>query len=320
MSRHDVEALKDSLIFNLGSTIMAALENPDVIEIMLNDDKKLWIESHTDGMEYVTDIAPEKSRMIVQLVASSLHTEATLENPIVEGELPLDGSRFEGILPPIVSNPVFTIRKKALKIFTLEDYVKSEIMPESVLRILEDAILGYQNILVIGGTGSGKTTFVNALIYKISELYPNDRLIIAEDTQELQCKSKNRIFMRTSNFVNLNRILRTTMRLRPNRILVGEVRGGEALSLLKAWNTGHSGGVATVHANSAAEGLTRMEQLIAEVTPAPMQMIIAEAVHFLVFIGRTPNGRKIKEVAMVKNYEHSKRKYQTETLYYDETY
>jgi type IV secretion system protein VirB11 len=309
------EVLLDSLKINLGKTIMDALADPDVLEILVNPDKTLWIERFGKPMELAGRMEPDNSRMVIGNVATALHTLATVESPIVEGELPLDGSRFEGLVPPIVGNPSFTIRKRASRVFSLEEYVTAGIMPPLALELIASAITFRENILVVGGTGSGKTTLVNGIIHKLSELCPDDRLVIIEDTSELQCASRNKMFLRTSLHINMIELLRATMRLRPDRILIGEVRGGEALSLLDSWNTGHPGGVATVHANSAINGLTRLERLAARATDAPMQTLIGEAVNISIFIKRTPQGRKITEVIRVIEYDPLKQHYKTEVLY-----
>ena len=305
----------ESLRFNLGMDLIDALNDPAVVEVLVNPDKTVWVEKLGQGMKCIGTMEPSRSRMIITLVAASLETNASAESPIVEGELPLDGSRFEGLLPPVVSNPSFTIRKKASQVFTLEQYVEQGIMPSLVRDLLSQAVQNRKNILVVGGTGSGKTTLVNGIIDAIPLLCPFDRSVIIEDTAELQSTSENTVFLRTSDFVDMNRLLRATMRLRPDRILVGEVRGGEALTLLKSWNTGHPGGVATVHANSAYGGLTRLEQLISEATIAPMQQLIAEAVHIVLSITRTPQGRSIKQVIEVTGYNPVTQKYTYEVIY-----
>jgi type IV secretion system protein VirB11 len=225
----------------------------------------------------------------------------TKDSPVVEGELPLDGSRFEGLFPPVVANPTFTIRKKAINIFTLDNYVRSGIMSPDQQQIICDAIANKKNILVVGGTGSGKTTLTNAILAELANIAGDERLVIIEDTSELQCLSKNKVMLRTNRNTNMQHLLKATMRLRPDRIVVGEVRGGEALDLLKAWNTGHPGGVCTVHANSCAGGLVRLQQLIAEVVPNPMDDLIQEAVDLVIFIKRTKEGRKIEDIAEIGN-------------------
>lgn len=304
------------LTHSLGSILVEALNDPEVIEIMANPDGTVWIEKLGHPMEHKTNISYYQARDIIILVASSLNFEATVENPIVEGELPLDGSRFEGLLPPVVSAPSFTIRKKASKVFTLAEYVEQGILTKDSLEIIESAIVDRKNILVAGGTGSGKTTFVNAIIDGIARLCPSNRLVIIEDTAELQSTSKNKVIMRTSDFVNMNRLVKATMRYRPDRILVGEVRDGSALELIKLWNTGHPGGVATVHATSGDRALRRMERLIAEITEANMREEVADCIDLVVFLHRTPTGRKVSEIASVE-YRGADNKYQMSYWHYD---
>jgi len=311
----DNSRLLDNLKHNLGPVVMNALLDPDVVEIILNSDGNLWIEKLGKKMEIAGRMEAAQGRLVISLIASALETVVTNSNPIVEGELPLDGSRFEGSLPPICTTPSFAIRKKASKVFPLENYVEQGIMPAELLPVLEKSLAKHENILVVGGTGSGKTTFVNALIRALSVICPDDRLVILEDTRELQSLSINTQFYRTSEDVDMTRLLRMTMRLRPDRILIGEVRDGAALALLKAWNTGHPGGIATVHANGAEEGLFRLEELIAEATQAPKQQLIGNAVDIIVFIERAPGGRQISEVLRVTGYDAKNVCYRTESLY-----
>ncbi len=293
-----------SLCHNLGPEILDALERDDVLEIMLNDDGQLWIDSH-DGMACVGSIGTVQARGIITLTASLLGTTVSKESPIVEGELPLNGARFEGLLPPVVRNPCFTIRKKAVRVFSLEDYVQAGSMPPKVKNIITDAIQQRSNILVVGGTSSGKTTLTNAILSALADLCPHDRLVIIEDTIELQCTSANRVELRTSPYTVMQHLLKATMRLRPDRIIVGEVRGREALELLKAWNTGHPGGICTIHANDAYGGLIRLEQLIAEASESSMQHLICEAVDLVVFLERVSGTRIISQVARIEGFENN---------------
>jgi type IV secretion system protein VirB11 len=278
------------------------LEDPEVCEVMLNPDSRLWIEKFGQPMEHVGFVSAGQAEALMSTVAATMRTTITRENPILECELPLDGSRFEALIPPIVSAPTFTLRKKAVKVFTLADYVASGVMTARQMDVLEQAIRERKNILVVGGTGSGKTTLCNAIIDGVSRITPEHRVVVGEDTSEIQCTAENVVFLRTSDTVDMLRLLKVTMRLRPDRIVIGECRGGEALALLKAWNTGHDGGVATVHANSARAGLIRMEQLIAEVIATPMQNLIAEAVDLVVFIRKTTQGRRVEEIVSVEGY------------------
>lgn len=289
----------------LGNHILAALDDDNVIEIMLNSDGKLWVEKFGEEMSCIGEVSFSAAKSLIGTVASYLDTEVTVEHPILECELPIDGSRFEALIPPVVAHPSFTIRKKAKKIFTLADYVTSGILTQHQLGVLEQHIADRKNILVVGGTGSGKTTFTNAIIEGIVRITPAHRIIIIEDTAEIQCFAKNSVMLRSTTDVSMLKLLKATMRLRPDRILVGEVRGKEALDLLKAWNTGHAGGTATVHANGAEAGLVRMEQLVAEGTPAPMRELISEAVNVVVYIEKVPTmiGRRIKEIIEIEGYD-----------------
>jgi len=222
----------------------------------------------------------------------------TTERPIVSAELPGGGERFEGLLPPVVSAPCFSIRKGAAKIFTLEDYVDAETMTKAQADALSYAVNAKLNILIVGGTSSGKTTLANALLAEIANC--NDRVLILEDTRELQCATEDQVALRThGQDVKLSDLVRSTLRLRPDRIVVGEVRGPEALDMLKAWNTGHPGGIATVHANSAEAGLYRIEQLILEGASSVPKALIAEAINVIVFISGRGSDRRVETIARV---------------------
>lgn len=301
-AEHD-KRIAEKLKRELGPQICELLVDPSVIEIMLNPDRTLWVERLGASMEKIGSMPASRAEALMGTVASTLRTQITAINPILECELPLDGSRFEALIPPVVSAPTFTIRKRASKIFTLSDYVKSSIMTPIQREAIEAAVRDRQNILVVGGTGTGKTTLTNGIIDYMAKACPHDRIVIIEDTGELQCTAKNVVILRAVDHIDMTRLLKATMRLRPDRILVGEVRDGSALALLKAWNTGHPGGVATVHANSASAGLIRMEQLVAEVTQTPMHALIAEAVDLIVSIEKTAVGRRVKEVNTVIRYD-----------------
>jgi len=288
----------------LGAPICKLLEEPGVIEILLNADGSLWLERLTKEMECIGTMQPSQAESVICSVAAYHREVVTRENPIFEGELPINGERFEALIPPVVSAPVFTIRLRASKVFTLAEYVEAGIMTEQQKLMIESAVINRQNILVVGGTGTGKTTLTNAIIEAIVRLAPEHRLIIIEDTAEIQCSAKNANLLHATDAVDMLRLLKATMRLRPDRILVGEVRGPEALALLKAWNTGHPGGAATVHANGARAGLIRLEQLIAEASTSPMQRLIAEAVDLIVSISKTPDGRRIDEIVSVHGFEN----------------
>ncbi len=290
----------------LGEQVLSCLKDPEVIEIMLNPDGVLWVERMGRPMARLGEMPPHQAEAAMATIAALHKTTITRDDPILECELPLDGSRFEGLIPPVVAGPSFCIRKRATRIFTLGDYVSAGTMTARQHALIRSAALDHKNILVVGGTGSGKTTLVNAIIHLISQELPGERLLILEDTAEIQCAAPNHVFKRTTDEIDLRRLLRSTMRYRPDRIIVGEVRGGECLDLLKAWNTGHPGGVATVHANDARGGLIRLENLVAEITAAPMQKTIAAAIDFIIFIAKTgtsKSGRQIQELLRVTGHD-----------------
>ena len=300
--RRNVEKLRREL----GYSIINLLSDFSVVEIILNPDGGLWVERVGKPLEQFGNMDPAAAEAMMGTVASIVGTVVTSKDPILECQLPIDGSRFEGLLPPIVKNPCFAIRKRANKIFTLEDYLDSGSLNRVQFEIIDRATRQRKNIVVVGSTGSGKTTLTNAILNQTVVNSPTDRILIIEDTPEIQCAAKNNVIMNTSSVIDMNRLLKASLRLRPDRIVVGEVRGGEALSLLKAWNTGHPGGVATVHANSGYAGLIRLEQLIGEVSEKPMQNLIAEAVNIIVFIERTKSGRKISEILSVGEFKDGK--------------
>lgn len=296
----------EALRRNVGLDVMRLLEDPRVVEVMLNPDGGLWVEAMGEGMRQVSTMDSVRSLSIINSVAALLGTVVTVDQPILECELPIDGSRFEALVPPLVHQPIFTIRKKALLVFSLDDYVAKGIMTIQQKETVEEAVENRENILVAGGTGTGKTTFANAVLHATSSITPDHRIVIIEDTLELQCSAPNTVFLRTSENTDMTRLLRATMRLRPDRIVVGEVRDGAALALLKAWNTGHPGGVGTVHANSAEAALVRIGQLIQEAGVPAQPELIAEAVNVVVSIKRTADGRVVDQIAKVTGFENGR--------------
>ncbi|KQV39935.1 MULTISPECIES: P-type conjugative transfer ATPase TrbB [unclassified Rhizobium] len=295
----------------LGDSLCVALDDPSVVEIMLNPDGKLFIERLGHGMAAAGEMTRSAAETVIGSVAHVLNSEVDGERPIVSGELPIGGHRFEGLLPPVVSGPSFTIRRRASRLIPLDDYVSNKIMTEQQAEVIRSAIASKLNILVAGGTGSGKTTLTNAILAEIVSSSPGDRLVILEDTAEIQCAAENAVSLHTSDAVGMSRLLKSTMRLRPDRIIVGEVRDGAALTMLKAWNTGHPGGVATIHSNNARSALQRLEQLTAEVSHQPMQAVIGDAVDLIISIERTANGRRIREILHVIRFASGQ--YQTES-------
>nr|WP_204340074.1 P-type conjugative transfer ATPase TrbB [Rhizobium leguminosarum] len=286
----------------LGDQLCVALDDANVVEIMLNPDGKLFIERLGHGVTPAGQMSSAAAEMVIGTVAHALQSEVDTEQPIISGELPIGGHRFEGLLPPVVAKPAFTIRRRASRLVPLEDYVRTGVMTEYQAATIRSAISARLNIIISGGTGSGKTTLANAVIHEIVKSAPEDRIVILEDTAEIQCAAENAVLLHTSDTIDMARLLKSTMRLRPDRIVVGEVRDGAALTLLKAWNTGHPGGVATIHSNTAMSALRRLEQLTAEASQQPMHEVIGEAVDLVISIERTPRGRIVRDIIQVERF------------------
>ena len=320
----------------LGETILALLADERTEDILLNPDGSLWTKRLGESFTHIGEMHPSQAGSALSTIAAWRGTVLNHNSPILETELPIDGSRFEGIVAPVAHRPVFAIRLRPRKVFSIEDYESSGILTShndlanasrrredfsrsiegrSHAAIIRAAVLARKNLLVVGSTGSGKTTLVNAILQEIAILTPSDRVVSIEDTTELQCPARNYVDLRSAGTVTMLDCLRACMRLKPTRIVVGEVRGAEAHTLLKAWNTGHPGGAATVHADDALKGLTRFESLVAEATSAPQQQLIAEAVDLVIFVDEEPSvkaGRKVREILLVHGYRDGR--YQVEQV------
>ena len=282
-----------------GPALLAALSDADVVEVMLNPDGRVWVDRLAHGLALTPHkLAPADGERIVRLVAHHVGQEVDENRPRVSAELPETGERFEGLLPPIVRAPSFAIRKPAVSVFTLDDYVAAGVMRADQADGLRSAVAGRRNILVVGGTSSGKTTLVNALLAEMAD--SGDRIILIEDTRELQCAAPNTVALRTRDgAVTLTDLVRSALRLRPDRIPIGEVRGAEALDLVKAWGTGHPGGVGTLHAGSATGALNRLEQLIQEAVLTPPRALIAETIHVIAVLAGRGAARRLVELSTV---------------------
>jgi type IV secretion system protein VirB11 len=280
----------------LGCDIAGALSDPKVIEIMVNPDGKLWLDRLGSGItSAAVTLSAGDTERIIRLIAAYVRAEVHASAPIISAEIPDTGERFEGLLPPIVSAPAFTIRKRAIEIMGLRRYVEEGILTERQATALREAVRARLNILIAGGTSSGKTTLANSLLREIART--DDRIVMLEDTVELQCLAADHVAMRAKPGVaSMTQLVRSTLRLRPDRIIVGEVRGPEALDLLKAWGTGHPGGIATLHAGSAHGALMRLEQLIQEAVISVPRALIAETIHLIVFITRRDGKRRVEEL------------------------
>jgi type IV secretion system protein VirB11 len=320
--------VNEKLRREFGTLVLSLMEDDRTEDIVLNPDGSLWVCRIGEGFVPAGEMSEEQAYSAVGTIASCRQTVINHEHPILETELPLNGARFEAIVPPVVRRPIFAIRMRPRRIFSLDDYKAAGILTrkgdprngararknrfvESVegldhAEIIDRAVDAHMNILNVGGTGVGKTTLANAVLDTVSKVTPNDRVVIVEDTIELQCGARNCVELRAGGSISLDDCVRACLRLRPTRIVIGEVRGREALELLKSWSTGHPGGVATIHANDARAGLVQLENLVAEATSAPKQILIAETIHMVIFVdldAGIPAGRKVREVAVVTGYK-----------------
>lgn len=284
----------------LGPAIARLLEDPAVVEVMLNPDGRLWIDRLSEGLSDTGErLSAADGERIVRLVAHHVGAEVHARSPRVSAELPESGERFEGLLPPVVAAPTFAIRKPAVAVFSLDDYVAARIMSADQAETLRKAVFSRANILVAGGTSTGKTTLTNALLAEVAKT--QDRVIIIEDTRELQCAAPNLVAMRTKDGVaTLSDLVRSSLRLRPDRIPIGEVRGSEALDLLKAWGTGHPGGIGTIHAGTGIGALRRLEQLIQEAVVTVPRALIAETIDLVAVLSGRGSARRLAELARVE--------------------
>jgi type IV secretion system protein VirB11 len=287
----------DALRSALGP-LLAFLTDERVVEIMVNADGAVWVDRLGEGQtRTAVRMAPLQVERMLRLVASEMRLELNAEHPSLSAKLPPPWSaRLQAAIPPIVAAPAFALRMPARRVFSLEDYVRAGILSPAERDAIAFAVHARDNILIGGGTGSGKTTLANALVQVIAR-DTTDRVHIIEDTPEIQCEAPNKLQILVQPGVHSWRdAIMAAMRFRPDRILVGEVRDGSALELLKAWNTGHPGGLATIHANDTRSMLDRVCQLIEEVVyPAPRELV-AQTVQVCAHIRRDtthPAGRRL---------------------------
>ena len=288
----------------MGPVLAGALAESSVVEVMVNADGGIWIERIGQGRAFSGErMAAADAERILRLVADHAGEVVTRDRPLLSATLPLTGERFQGVYMPVAASPCFSIRKRPEVIFTLGDYVDGGIMTEAQAALLRQAAAARDNLLIAGGTGSGKTTLANAVLAEPA--FRDDRVVIGEDTPELQCSALDQLALltkRTEPVVTMTDLVRAALRLRPDRIVIGEVRDGSALDMLKAWNTGHPGGLATLHANSAREALSRLEDLIGEVSPVIPYRAIGQAIGVVAFLKRAPRGRVLESILRVEGW------------------
>ncbi len=287
----------------LGHAIFEALQDSDVVEVLINADGALWIDRIGTGLVPTSTVLTSSDReAAIRLLAHEAGEAIGSDRPLIATILPDSAARVQAVLPPLSSAPIIAIRKRPDRIYTLDDYQESGIASAEQIAALRSAITQRRNIVVAGGTGSGKTTLLNALLAEPE--FSKARLVVLEDTAELQLSGANHVQLltkRTAPEVSLRELVQTALRLRPDRIIVGEVRDGAALDVIKSWNTGHPGGLLTLHANSAYDALTRLEDLCLEAQVACPKRLIASAVDLVVFIARTATGRAVTDIIDLKS-------------------
>ena len=306
----------DALLTSM-KDIMPYMQDDKVFEVYVNPDCKIWTDSLNVGRSYTgKTIPPENTKAIILAVSALTGQLVTNEHPVLDADIPSNPffpkCRFEGNLPNVVPSPTLNIRKHPQTIFTLEDYVKQGTLTQVQYEVLIEAIHSKKNIIAAGGTKSGKTTFLSAILAEIAKL--DDRVILIEDTPELQCAADDCVQMRATSTFSMEDCLKQVLRMTPDRIVVGEVRSGEALALLDAWSTGHGGGCSTVHSNSAKDTLLRLENMTARVSKNPQQSTIAQAVNFVVYLKYTGQTRKVQDIIEILGWDNATKKYLVRSL------
>lgn len=309
INKSRIDRLHKMMVRYLGPSIMEAFGNDDVTEIYVNpDDCRIRFDTRSRG-KIVTEnwLDQECIEMFLNTVATEKDCMFTTTKSI-QAELPgplFGGSRLQGFLPPLTSGPCFNIRKPPRTVYSLEHYVKAGLLTDQLKENLVSMIDNRQNILIIGGTNSGKTTFANALLWEITTRCPLDRIVVLEDTVELQCTAQDTIALRTIPGVSLAQLVKMTLRASPNRIVVGEVRDEAALDLLDAWATGHPGGLATFHATDANGALLRLDRLAQRANVPSQKELIAEAIHGIVVMAQGTQGRYVADLVRVNGMDTS---------------
>lgn len=283
------------------------LDETDVVELSANQNGAVFVERHGAAPEHVGNLDEVARERLIRFCASEAGVPVTDTSPIVSAKMPGTGFRFEGVKPPAAQAPLFSIRFHGARILNMRDYVDAGVVTNDQAAFLIEALRSKKNIVVAGGTGSGKTTFLNMLIGELDKQDADpERLVIIEDTPEIKTDNINAVFLNTTKDVGMTRLLASSLRLRPDRIIVGEVRDGAALAMIKAWNTGHPGGLTSVHANSAFAALSRIDLLIREASAMPLPEVIGQGVDLVVFIEAPRAVRRVKEIIEVKGYENEK--------------
>lgn len=294
-----LERRRSMLRTALGPVVSAWLDEPHVVDVLLNPDGSLWVERLGEERIATGDrLTAADAERIIRLVADHVGAEAHAGSPIVSAELPEGGERFEGLLPPVAVAPMFAIRRRATPDLVLADYVKTGVLTEPEAAFLDSAMRERRNVVIAGDAKTGKTTLARTILQIAAET--GDRLILLEDRREISLPHGNVVALLAKDGVaSLSDLVRSALRLSPDRIPVGEVRGREAIDLLDAWSTGHAGGVATIHAKSTVGALYRFEQLCLRTIVNPPRELIAETVDVIVLVTVRSGRRRVEQIVEV---------------------
>jgi type IV secretion system protein VirB11 len=296
----------------LGAAAVAAFADDDVTDVYVNpQDDRLRFDTRSRGKVDSGDhIAPERLEMFLNAVASAHGVLLDAEHPQIQAELPAEtfrGARLQGFVAPAVSGVAVVIRKRAMLIYPLDDYVGRGILSATQREVLGRAVADHRTIVVAGGTGTGKSTLLNALLLEIGERCPGERVVVLEDTVELQCPVGDHLALRTTADLSLAALVKATLRTSPDRIVIGEVRDHAALDFLDAAVTGHPGGLCTVHAASALGALTRLDRLAQRANVPPQARLVAEAIDVVVLLEGNHRHRRVADLARVAGLDRDGR-------------
>jgi type IV secretion system protein VirB11 len=298
--------LLEKLSREVSGAIQLALDEKSVIEVVCNSDGSVWKLSQSSGWNEIDKISPAKADSILSTVAALTDNIINNDNPQIQCVFPLDGSRLQGLLPPAVTAPVFDIRKHSQHIYSIEEYIAAGIMTSAQAEIIKEAVISRKNILISGGTCSGKTTLTKTIIDLAAKLgAQGERFVIIEDTRELYCTAKNSVSIHAYTRDMLSKFTQSAMRLRPDRVILGEVRGREAYDLMYLLNSGHPGSFTTIHANDARMALHKFLMLARESGEDVHPQRVVECFDIVVSISRTDSKLRISEIVEVQDYEVS---------------
>lgn len=302
------------------------LLDDSISEIMGNPDSSWWYER--DGIirrEETVSFDAGRLRTGLEVIANQLGKHLDEDNPVLHAQLP-DGSRLAAVIPPVVRpSPALVIRKFPSRHYTVEDLIARGTLTQPLADLLAEHIRAGKTVLISGGTSTGKTTVLRVLANAIPD---DQRIVVIEDTSELHIKKSNMLAVecQTDTFkanVSFDDLLKSALRWRPDRIILGEVRGIEARTLLDSLNTGHAGSLATIHANSAEKALHRFANLVmrnhAQSNFVDTEAEIAEAVDFIVHVERVPGRRVIREVLALRGYDRDAKRFQIESVFASES-